>query len=218
MRNFPTAKQEAKKKKSRTVPKIKSQHRMAARERSLMQTPSAGMTINRILLINPTKNTKFAHAVLGCARKYTRISHCGRSADMQQALAHKQQEGGSEKRELIISLILAAASHLSRWQTDSVQLSEEMAQHWTSSSTPKNADIFMCDIKVHLWTISACAHVPGGITATCPGRMLKSSWWHEMNRTPSWSESRCPNLATLSCPSWRVRGTKMEPGGFPTSR
>lgn len=111
---FSDRKQEAKKKKSRTVPKIKSQHRMAARERSLMQTPSAGMTINRILLINPTKNTKFAHAVLGCARKYTRIRHCGRSADMQQALAHKQQEGGSEKRELIISLILAAASHLSR--------------------------------------------------------------------------------------------------------
>lgn len=65
---------------------------------------------------------------------------------------------------------------------------------------------------------SLCLCVSGGSTATCPGATLRSCWWPETSRTPSWSESPCPNPATLSCRSWPTSRAKLEPGGFPTSR
>lgn len=66
--------------------------------------------------------------------------------------------------------------------------------------------------------LTGASCVSGGTTVTCPGQTQRSCCWREMSRTPSWSESRCPNPETLSCRSSPTRRARLEERGSPTSR
>lgn len=105
-----------------------------------------------------------------------------------------------------------------RWQRMFLQVKSAKRYHKQTPNLAHHGDAVESVCRWSSKMKHQCFCPSGGTTVTCPDRTRRSCSWLEMNRTPSWSESRCPNRETSSCRSWPMRRAKLEERGSPTLR